>query len=137
MPKVVGATDHHDSRVVPELLQHGLTEPEKRRIRYAVIIENNAFINFGERPVNTGSVALSGPQVRFRVVMLHIAGPVDVFNDSSCPCAAFSIGGRARPVSKYEQLFWLSPRDGLKDLAGGLGTVEDAEDVDPQVLFCQ
>ena len=85
MAKVVGPTDHHYPRVVSIELQHGLREQKKGWIRHAVIVEDDPFIDFGECPINTGSVALACPEIRFGIVISHVARPVDILDNCSCP----------------------------------------------------
>src|SRR5438094_470925 len=106
IPVVAG--DMHYPFIARVPLEQLLAVSKERRVRYAVVFENDGALGSLKHPLKTCRRPQSDTQIGLRIVPVDFAFPIDLLDDGS-RCGALlrltsPVG--ARTVSYYEQVPW-------------------------------
>ena len=122
----VRRSDMHYALVVPVFSEHFPGKCEKRILEYAVIFYYNAFFNIFKEPVNAFHDAFLAPEIFIAEILIHLAVPVNLFDNLSRRFAFFFLAGFicTRTVCRYEEFFGFYLPYNFKNLFGRIRTVE-------------
>ncbi len=117
----------HHPLVVAILLQQFFAEPEERRVRHAVVFEDDRLFDLFEHPLKTGRRTDADAEVPIGIILQNLAVPVDAVDDHACRLAPLRLTSSIRTgtIGNHEQALGASGGNSVDDALGDVGPVED------------